>query len=587
MTCRLSQVVIVASSAGRVCHLMFARNRVGLWALLFLLVVGVGMALKPPTVEAQTSADFTVQIAARLNPDGRVEFGLRLLDLEGRPGERMTGSERFFPRQLDHHRWLNASPIEIAQPSAARHDLDEVARVRIVARIHPTRNQIEFGLQHELPEWDITENNDRYSERIYPSKRFWPDRIDHHRWLYTSDIAFTVHYREFFETMSEAGTLGQVPSQPGPIPSETVNSCVSQIAEDAEAMVAGQCEELLVEYCESHQENSWCRQLITSRAEAERLAQGAAKNAPTAEEIAEAEAERKLSNLVQQCWAGDFPYGEQVHEECDPIMFQHCERDRGDRWCIATGYLEPLPSALQADEQGFSLAVYYCRNRVINLGRDMGTVCDALFQESCERDRLPDFCTDLGYVELGPADYHRGGTPIQQCVYWVQALDLPIDPHCRDILQDDCDHNRLEPLCAEHGLVELVPADYLPYGTEVDQCWNWVLREGMQIDPHCRTILQVDCDQMVAQWWFYEGCVNLGLSEHPQSEQIQTLRIDSPGVMEADDGSLEAEDGSLLEDSGTDSPDAPSESNDDYSSMAYVCPEDPTFMCDVLSKEPE
>ena len=603
---------------------MLARHRVGLCALLCLLVVGVGMALKPPTVEAQTSADFTVQIAARLNPDGRVEFGLRLLDREGNPGERLTGPERFFPRQLDHHRWLKATPIQISQPSAALNGEDEVAQVRIVARIHPTRGQIEFGLQYELPEWETTEDNGGYSERIYPSKRFWPERIDHHRWLHTSDIAFTVHYREHVEMMSEAGTLGQVPYVQVPIPSETVDSCVSQIAEDAEAMVSGECEEVLAEYCESHQENTWCRQLIASKAAAERRAQEAAEDAPTAEEIAKAEAERKLASLVRQCLADEFPFGDKVHEECDPIMFQHCENIPGDGWCIHTGYIEPLPSAIQSDGDTFFWAVYFCHNRVVNLGRDMGTVCDALFQESCERDRLQDFCTDLGYVELVPADHLPYGTPVEQCVNWVQGLDLPIDPHCRDILQDSCDDNRhqqvctdqglkgppvpadyypdgtpgeqcvfwvqdvgmsidphcreilqdhcdryrLEPVCAEHGFVELVPADYMPYGTWIEQCWNWVLDQGEPIDPYCRATLQQDCDQMVAQWWFYVGCVDLGLSDLPPSEPIQTIRIGPPGAMEADDGSmLEAGD-----------PKVPSDS--DYDD----CREDPTLMCPSMGE---
>ena len=602
---------------------MLARHRVGLCALLCLLVVGVGVALKPPTVEAQTSADFTVQIAARLNPDGRVEFGLRLLDREGNPGERLTGPERFFPRQLDHHRWLKATPIQISQPSAALNGEDEVAQVRIVARIHPTRGQIEFGLQYELPEWETTEDNGGYSERIYPSKRFWPERIDHHRWLHTSDIAFTVHYREHVEMMSEAGTLGQVPYVQVPIPSETVDSCVGQIAEDAEAMVSGECEEVLAEYCESHQENTWCRQLIASKAEAERRAQQApTEDGPTAEEIAKAEAERKLLELLRQCLADGYPFGVKVHEECDPIIFQYCEKKPGDGWCIQKGYLEPLPSALQANEDDFFSAVAYCENRVVNLGRDMGTVCDALFQESCERDRLQGFCSELGYVELVPADYLPSGTPVQQCVNWVQTLDLPIDPHCRDILQDSCDrdplnglctdlglvmvpadhlpngtavqqcflwvqvlempidphcrdilqghcdHNRVEPLCAEQGLVELVPADYFPHGTELDQCWHWVLEQGMPVDPYCRAMLQTDCDQMVAQGWFYEGCVDLGMSDHPTSEPIQTLRISGPLMMSEDDGSmLEAGD-----------PKVPLDS--DYDD----CREDPTLMCPSMGE---
>ena len=40
---------------------------------LCLLLMGAGLVLQSPSTLAQTSADFTVQIAARLNPDGRVE----------------------------------------------------------------------------------------------------------------------------------------------------------------------------------------------------------------------------------------------------------------------------------------------------------------------------------------------------------------------------------------------------------------------------------------------------------------------------------------------------------------------------------
>ena len=661
MMCRLSQVVSIARRVGRGCHLMVARSRVGLCALLFLLVVGVGVALKPPTVEAQTSADFTVQIAARLNPDGRVEFGLRLLDREGNPGERIHPDQRKFPRNVDDHRWLKATPLVVSQPSERANAPDDTAKVRIVARIHPTRNQIEFGLQYELPANRVEPGEDNYSKRLFARKRFWPDQVDHHRWLYTSEIEFTRHYLQDDEYMMDGD--GSLDEDPVVVDVESVpyteGECIEIVTSPEGLLVPVECAEVLAEWCESNPDNLFCSELRRSSPSIITTGGGNEQDQETTtaagggnqqdQETAttagggnqqDQETAEKLRKQFEQCQMIDFPHSEQEQKDCDPIFFQYCEENLANDWCIIYGYIEPPPTALEYSEGNFRMAVGFCYHRVVQMGRDMGTVCDALFEASCEQDRLQDFCSDLGYVELEPADLYPNATPVDQCLYWVrglekpidphcrdilqdscdrdriqefcaelglvelvpadhlpgataqeqcfhwvQILEKPIDPHCRDILQDDCDNYRVQPLCIEQGLVELVPADYMPFGTELDQCWNWVLNEGEPIDPYCRTTLQQDCDQMVAQWWFYEGCVDLGLSDRPHSEPIQTLRIGPPGMMEADDGSMnEAGDGEMME-SGD--PVAPSETNDDDSSMDYECPEDPTFMCPAPSLETE
>ena len=610
---------------------MIARRRAGLCALLCLLVVGVGVALKPSSVEAQTSADFTVQIAARLNPDGRVEFGLRLLDREGNPGERIQPDQRKFPRNVDHHRWLKATPMVVSQPSERANAPDDTAKVRIVARIHPTRNQLEFGLQYELPANRVGPGEDNYSERLFARKRFWPNQVDHHRWLYTSEIEFTRHYLQDDEyLMDDDGSLDEDPVvvDVEPVP-HTEGECIEIVTSPEGLLVPDECAVILAEWCESNPDNWYCLGLTRTFPSITTVAEGNQQDQETATTAVggnqqDQETAEKLRKQFEQCQMIEFPHSEKEQKDCDPIFFQYCEENLEDAWCISYGYIEPPPAALEYSDGNFRMAVGHCYYRVVQMGRDMGTVCDALFEASCEQDRARDFCSDLGYIELEPADLYPNATPVDQCLYWVRGLEKPIDPHCRDILQDscdrdriqdfcaelgpielvpsdhlpgataqeqcfhwvqilekpvdphcrdilqhDCDQFRVQPLCIEQGLVELVPADYMPFGSEVDQCWNWVLNEGEPIDPYCRATLQQDCDQMVAQGWFYEGCVDLGLSDHPPTEPIQKQRIGQLGKMEEDNGSmLEAGD-----------PGVPTDG--DYDD----CREDPTILCPSMGSE--
>ena len=473
-----------------------------------------------------------------------------MLDRDGDPGPRILEPQRYFPRNVDHHRWLKASPTHIAQPSAARSGQEELARVRITARIHPTRDQIEFGLQYELPEWDQSADDEGYGERIFARKRFWPKNVTDHRWKYTSDINFTVHYREFFDTMDPGGTLGEVPHESGPPAPETVESCVAQITVNVEAMVANECNELLVDYCESNQDNAWCRDLIAARA-----AEAAQKHAGADEPELD-----PLTPCIAFANDNDVTAG----SACDPILTEYCEDMPGDLWCLQRGLIEPLPVTAETPAGDKYRAEESCLLRVQTLGKSLGTACQQVLTNKCEENRRQPFCTELGLIELGPADY-ISGSPLEQCVYWVHELGKPVDPHCTNVVADaeeeelaaavsdcrnrafrldkqpgsicdqvleiSCAQQRLQQVCWSFGYVELSPAGLLPDGTPVEQCMTWIdrLYRSAASDPQCAKILQDYCDSTTDNPW----CIEHRLSS-PSDEESMLLDEGPPGPTSGD-----------------------------------------------------
>ena len=126
--------------------------------LIAATLVLLALAATPPTAQAQTPEEFALRIAARLNPDGRLEFGIQRIDADGTPRLLHLEYERFFPPDITHNRWLRGVPSFLVQaphydargndrslPSGTRS-----AKARVIARVHPTDGRIEFAVQHEL-----------------------------------------------------------------------------------------------------------------------------------------------------------------------------------------------------------------------------------------------------------------------------------------------------------------------------------------------------------------------------------------------------------------------------------------------------
>ena len=99
-----------------------------------------------------------MRIAARMHPDGRLEFGIQRLDDEGTPRLLHLEHERFFPRDVTHNRWLEGSATFLLQ--APYYDFKgrdpavpvgtHAAAARVIARVHPSDGRVEFALQ---PSW--------------------------------------------------------------------------------------------------------------------------------------------------------------------------------------------------------------------------------------------------------------------------------------------------------------------------------------------------------------------------------------------------------------------------------------------------
>lgn len=230
---------------------------------LATMLVLVALAAQTETARAQTSEEFVLRIAARLNPDGRIEFGIQRIDAEGTPRLLHLERKRFFPSDVTHHRWLTGSPTFLAQ--APHYDLDGRApagvrssKARVVARVHPTDGRVEFALQHEL---DLDQRNswsEDYSEPVFARKRFFPSDVTHHRWLYSTHISFTRTWAD--DAMMEAEpTLDPEVEESTiypPPPPVTLEQCLTDIA--ARAMPAEDCDDLMKAYCAEHPDFVWC-----------------------------------------------------------------------------------------------------------------------------------------------------------------------------------------------------------------------------------------------------------------------------------------------------------------------------------------
>ena len=139
-----------------------ARRSIAVAALAAAIIAAI-VALDLPSAAAQSggSADEqTGRIVARRLDDGRTEFGW-----QPSGGERVLPTNRYFPANVDHQRWLNSSPVEV--------DGAEIGRIN--ARLTDD-GRIEFAFTP----------TDR--ARILTDARYFPADARPNRWLRSTEI---------------------------------------------------------------------------------------------------------------------------------------------------------------------------------------------------------------------------------------------------------------------------------------------------------------------------------------------------------------------------------------------------------------
>ncbi|MXV89209.1 MAG: hypothetical protein F4121_09275 [Acidimicrobiia bacterium] len=122
---------------------------------------------------------------ARKVADGRIEFGLQQRLADNSWSDRMLPSRRFFPTTATVGHWLVSSPLTLG--------------ARIVAR-KVADGRIEFGLQQRLAD-------NSWSDRMLPSRRFFPTTATVGRWLVSSPLTLRTGAAES-EPASSVGVDG-------------------------------------------------------------------------------------------------------------------------------------------------------------------------------------------------------------------------------------------------------------------------------------------------------------------------------------------------------------------------------------------
>ena len=255
--------------------LIDGRARTVLVGMLGVVVGLMALALMPEEAGAQVSEDFVVRVAARLNENGRVEFGIQRLDADEQPRLLHLEDRRYFPRSVDHHRWLKGWPSLLLQaPYYDSEDysdanVPQTARgvsARVVARRNPDSDRIEFAIEpkldaSQLPNSDVA----AYGSPLIGQRRFWSDSITHNRWLYGSPLQFTRVWSnagtlEAEPTLEDDGSVSANPNSGASPVTETAAGCLEAIALNSEAMVSEECASILATYCVDHQEVEYCRE---------------------------------------------------------------------------------------------------------------------------------------------------------------------------------------------------------------------------------------------------------------------------------------------------------------------------------------
>lgn len=237
--------------------------------ILCAVVLLASLAVIQPA-EARTSEEFTFRIAARLHEDGaRIEFGIQRIDAQGNPRLLQLGQKRFVDITPGHHRWLTGDYAFFVQ--APYYDEDNLhfdgcpagtfgAEVKPVARIHPSRNQVEFGAVWKLDASQLPNSDeDAYANPVFPAKRFFPRDVDHHRWLYSTELRFTRVWAGD-DTMDAAATMEDDGSEPEHVtpPPATIADCLFQWDPTVGAMVSEACDVPMAAFCEEDPAHPSC-----------------------------------------------------------------------------------------------------------------------------------------------------------------------------------------------------------------------------------------------------------------------------------------------------------------------------------------
>ena len=96
--------------------------------------------------------------------DGRVEFGW-----QPTTGARVLPSQRRFPADITHNRWLHSGPVEVGATAIGQINARRLNSGRIEFAFTPTDG-----------------------ERIFPEARYFPVNPGHGRWLRSTEITFSV-----------------------------------------------------------------------------------------------------------------------------------------------------------------------------------------------------------------------------------------------------------------------------------------------------------------------------------------------------------------------------------------------------------
>ena len=136
-------------------------RRAAIAALTALAAVAAIVAADfAPPASAQSEDESAGRIVARRLDDGRVEFGW-----QPSGGSRVLPTQRYFPADITHNRWLRSSPVEVDNEAIGRIEARQLDDGRIEFAFTPTDG-----------------------ERILTDARYFPTSARPNRWLRSTEI---------------------------------------------------------------------------------------------------------------------------------------------------------------------------------------------------------------------------------------------------------------------------------------------------------------------------------------------------------------------------------------------------------------